>query len=150
MKEQETILADWKRRGLRLTRTRRSLVMVFLERAAPLAAAHILRDLAKQSVKVNKTTVYRELERLEGLGLLRSVQLGDRKKYYELAGAEHHHHLVCLACERVQDVDINEQDLVRQEKQCEEEKRFKIVRHALEFFGVCQECQPLTVSNNHV
>lgn len=90
---------------------------------------------------VNKTTVYRELERMRSLRIIESRQLHDRRQYYELASRGHHHHLVCLRCERVEDVDVNERELLLEEQKVSREKNFAIVRHSLEFFGVCTECQ---------
>lgn len=90
---------------------------------------------------VNKTTVYRELEQMQKLGMVESVQLGDRKQYYELTSRAHHHHLVCLSCERVEEVDVDETVLLKEEGKISQEKKFDLLRHSLEFFGVCLRCR---------
>lgn len=128
-------------RGLRLTRTREAFVGIFSASRAPLSVPEILRALGKIGVIVNKTTAYRELERLEKSGIVESVRLGDRKRYYELASRDHHHHLVCVGCERVEDIDMDEQELVSQERKAGRERGFAILRHSLEFFGLCRDCQ---------
>lgn len=129
---------------LRGTKTRQAVLCLFLRNHAPLSAPHILDELKLQLVRVNKTTVYRELQTLETLGIIQSLMLQDRKQYFELATREHHHHLVCIQCEDVTDVDFSETVLSRQERGFFQEKNFKVLRHSLEFFGLCQKCQKLS------
>jgi len=140
MDERELTLT-FKKAGLRLTGPRKAFASVLLEATQPLSAKTILEKLKGKQIIVNKTTVYREIERLEKLGMLRSIELGDRQKYYELSSLGHHHHLVCLECDQVEDVDLNETLLLRQEKKFTEERNFKVLHHSLEFFGLCQKCQ---------
>jgi Fur family ferric uptake transcriptional regulator len=99
-----------------------------------------LRELRKNKQAVNKTTIYRELERLQSIDLIRTVQLGDRAQYYELTARGHHHHMVCLRCEHVEDVDMDEKTLLAEEKKVSREKGFTVLRHSLEFFGLCKMC----------
>jgi Fur family transcriptional regulator, ferric uptake regulator len=52
------------------------------------------------------TTVYRSLESLVSLGLVQAVDLGDGERRYEVVEpGEHHHHLVCRACNRSTHLD---------------------------------------------
>lgn len=141
MEKLQEILDIWQGEGVRLTSTRKVFAEVFSRSLIPLSVADILEEFRTMKKSVNKTTVYRELERMEILGIIHRVQLGQRKHYYELASREHHHHLVCLRCERVEDVDVNEKELRAEERKVSDEKNFSIVRHSLEFFGVCLECQ---------
>lgn len=141
MNDTEEIFAFWRARGLRLTKTRRAFAELFSRSPAPLSVPDILCELRRMRVAVNKTTVYRELERMQQLGIIEGRQLGDRKQYYELVSRGHHHHLVCLRCERVEDADVDETGLLLEERKVSREKNFAIVRHSLEFFGVCTECQ---------
>lgn len=141
MDHEAKIFSEMKRLRLRLTRTRRAFVAVLLGAATPLSASHILARLEQDGLRVNKTTVYREIERLEQLGIIVGVELGDRQKYYEYTLTAHHHHLVCTKCERIEDVAVDERALMVQEKAMAHEKHFRILRHSLEFFGLCWQCQ---------
>ncbi|MFZ2187094.1 MAG: Fur family transcriptional regulator [Candidatus Moraniibacteriota bacterium] len=143
MQYTEEILTVLKAHHLRLTKTRKALLQVFFRYETPLSAQDILHELPKTYRVVNKTTVYRELERLQKIGIISVVQLGDRRQYYELASREHHHHLVCLRCEQVEDVDMDEAKLLAEEKKVSREKNFAVLRHSLEFFGFCEHCQSL-------
>lgn len=144
MHTQEEILAVWRSHTVRLTKTRTALAQLFAEARAPLSVPDIVRVLCLGGREVNKTTVYRELERMQNIGIIASVHLGDRRQYYELALNDHHHHLVCVRCERVEDIAVDEKNLLAQEARVSCEKNFTSVRHALEFFGVCKMCHSVT------
>lgn len=137
----EETIAILKNNHLRLTKTRKALVEIFLRNETPLSVSDILCTLSSMDRRVNKTTVYRELGQLQSKGIVGAVRLGDRKQYYELASREHHHHLICLQCERVEDVDMDEEKLFAEEKRASHEKGFAVLRHSLEFFGLCKACQ---------
>lgn len=140
MKQVEEIFRVLRSYGLRLTTARRAFVMLLVASRTPLSVSEILAALHAEKSSVDKTTVYRELERMQKLGIVESVQLGGRKRYYELASRAHHHHLVCVRCNQVEDVDMNEQVLLSQEQKARREKKFTVLRHSLEFFGLCGKC----------
>lgn len=140
MENENMIIAVLREHHLRLTKTRRALLELFLRTHTPLPAPKILRALAKVSVRVNKTTVYRELDRLVQVGLIHGIQLQDRVQYYELADRTHHHHLVCTLCHGITDVEINESTLLARAEQLSREIGFRITTHAVEFYGQCAGC----------
>lgn len=111
-----------------LPKTRSKIIDILNKSNAPISALDLLTK-----IKVNKTTIYRELFFLLGSGLINEVDFGDKKKRYELKDQKHHHHLVCLNCKTVVDVNIKES--------FNTPKDFKVIRHNLEFFGLCSSCQ---------
>lgn len=137
----EEIIQILKQSKLRFTKTRLSLLQIFFQNEEPMAVSTLLSVLSDMERKVNKTTVYRELEQLESKGIIRAVHLGNRRTSYELALREHHHHLICLLCECVEDIDMNEEMIAREERIVKEKKGFMITKHALEFYGYCRMCQ---------
>lgn len=76
-------------------------------------------------------------------GIIEMIQLGERKKRYELKRETHHHHLVCTKCRTIDDIELDEGGLHPHEKAIKAKKRFKVTRHALEFFGLCAKCQTI-------
>lgn len=114
---------------MRLTKARSKILDILKNAQHPLSASDFV-----DKVKVNKTTIYREFDFLIEKGLVEEVDFGDRKKRYELKGSsDHHHHLVCLDCKDVSNVTIEENFQIP--------KDFKVVKHSLEFFGLCANCQ---------
>ncbi len=133
------ILAKLKETGARLTKTRQKLLEIFESHAAPLAELELRKKMAHAGVKVNKTTIYRELHNLKIQQIVREVEFGDGKKRFEINHG-HHHHAVCTNCERVEDIEVGH-DVEQLEKQLAKTKKFHVVNHSLEFFGLCRQCQ---------
>lgn len=88
-------------------------------------------------LKVNKTTVYRQLDKLVQNGVVQEINFGDGKKRYELAG-RHHHHLICDSCGKI--IDIDNCFPENFEKTVKIKNGFEIKRHSVEFFGLCSQC----------
>ncbi len=136
----QEILSILRKQGMRLTRTRSILLDLFLENHQPLSALILKQALKKRGHDVNKTTVYRELERLEKVGILHSIRLQDRKQYFELVSRGHHHHLVCLECDQVLDIAFQDASLLKQAEVLSKKVNFLIATHAIEFYGKCRSC----------
>lgn len=126
--------------GFRVTPIRGKMVETFASNDAPISAPDLINTFKVLRIKVNKTTIYRELDFLISKGLLKEIEFGDGKKRYELETGRHHHHIVCLICKKIEDVDL-ETDLSSEEKKLEKKTGFKIDSHSLEFFGYCKNCQ---------
>lgn len=137
----ETVLATLKDAGFRMTAARMAIVEAALSAGAPVSARDIVVALSRQHVRANITTVYRELEFLREQGVLTPVSLIDGVQRYEPADLDHHHHLICLSCERIQDVVVPHQELHAAERQIEHSHNFTVMRHALDFYGQCSNCR---------
>ncbi|MBP5993305.1 MAG: transcriptional repressor [Candidatus Moranbacteria bacterium] len=125
-------------RGLRETRARVAILGVFLSAPSPVSVPDVFLALADIGQVFNKTTLYRELEFLAAEGIVSGALSLGSCQYYELA-REHHHHLVCTSCGTIQDIEARE-DLCRFEHELWHEKGFRVARHSMEFFGICQKC----------
>ncbi|MDP3964878.1 MAG: Fur family transcriptional regulator [bacterium] len=133
------IIENLKRRGFRETPVRFRLLELLSNSSTPLSVPEIIGKLSQQNLKPNKTTLYREIDFLMNQDILVEVRLHDRKKRYEIT-QQHHHHLVCLKCDSITDIKLK-QDLGREETRLAKRFNFAIERHALEFFGYCNNCQ---------
>lgn len=133
------LYALFQEKKLRLTQARRGLIALLTTSPAPLPVAQILQRLKRAGVAVDKTTVYRELAAWGKLGLVEKFRLADSEVSYELR-RKHHHHLVCLNCEKVENITLDEKKLKKEEARARAEKKFLTLRHSLEFFGLCKTC----------
>lgn len=129
-----------KKSGERITPVRRTLLENFCNHPKPQTPQELLAYLEKKGLMANKTTVYRQLEILVQIGLIQEINFSDRSKRYELASKDHHHHLICQNCKKVEDINLHS-DLDKQEKKIWQKNRFKVLQHSLEFFGLCSKCQ---------
>jgi Fe2+ or Zn2+ uptake regulation protein len=133
------IVFNLQRKGNRITRTRKKIIEIFSGETKPISAKNLLKMLSTES-KVNKTTVYREIEFLLRQNLIQQVFIDPKEIFYESTGLEHHHHFVCNNCGSLENVYLG-RELEKTERKLELEKKFKIEKHSLEFFGLCANCK---------
>jgi Fur family transcriptional regulator, ferric uptake regulator len=104
----ETMTEDWREKlrgsGYRLT-PQRELILRAVETLGHATPDEVLAKVREQSSAVNVSTVYRTLEVLEELGLVRHAHLSDRAPTYHSVDDHEHFHLVCRNCHRVISVD---------------------------------------------
>lgn len=129
-------------KGERITDVRREIISILSLSTIPLSPLQLQKNLLKKGLIVNKTTVYRQLAQLTEHGAVHQVRLQGRAMFYELTEDNHHHHLVCVRCKKILDINFKE-DLDRQEKIIAQKKQFRVIYHSLEFFGLCKNCQRL-------
>jgi len=105
--------------------------------AAVAAGQHqSLEGIRARCPEVGIVTVYRTLDLLSGLGLVRRLDLGEGPRY-ELA-EDHHHHLVCEACGSVTEFERCPLDL---RSLPEVGGDFEVSAHSLEVYGTCAGCR---------
>ena len=97
---------------------------------------------------INVVTVYRLVNLLVEMGLLRRIEFGQGYFRYERAesqDADHRHHLVCENCGRIEDFH-GCADLAPLTARVASESGFNIARHQLELYGTCAACQTPTAA----
>ncbi len=124
----------------RLTEQRKKILKVFLKYKEKHFNAEELSDILKnRDENIGLATIYRNLELFHRLGILKQLDFNDAFKYYELNLIEkHHHHLICINCDRI--IEFNDKALGDFEKKLEDEYGFQIKDHIIKFYGICQNC----------
>jgi len=101
----------------------------------------LLFRLRRKHHPVSRATIYRTLKHLTDSGLLRQVDLGRSRAFFEHApGRQHHEHLVCIGCGKV--VEFSTVTIEKLQTLVCEEFNFKPVRHTYQILGYCEACQP--------
>ena len=94
--------------GFTWTRPRAAVLRVLASAGTPLKVEEIHERVGSAAAgrAVNLSSVYRTVNLLHGLGLVHRTRLGEGALRYELAEVfrGHHHHFVCEACGRIEDV----------------------------------------------
>lgn len=130
--------------GWRITNVRRALLEILVVHHKPLSVADILEATTRRGLEPNKTTVYRELERLKEEGIIREVLIDGKAQYVELIDeADHHHHLICTNCKRVEDFDPShevEKKIDELTALVQKKTNFGEISHSVDFFGKCKRC----------
>ena len=104
---------DWQRvlreKGYRLT-PQRELVLHAVDALGHATPEDVLAKVREQSAAINISTVYRSLELLEELGLVRHTHITDRTPTYHSKVTPDHVHLVCRGCGAVLEAAPSEFD----------------------------------------
>ncbi len=99
--EFETTLRE---RGHRVT-PQRQLVYEAIERLGHATPEEVLNEVQRTASGINLSTVYRTIDVLEEVGLVRHAHLGHGSPTFHIADDSHHMHLVCRDCGKVIEVD---------------------------------------------
>lgn len=135
MSDLEQISLKLEARGYRVTPSRRAVIAAVLSRTGHFTAD----ELAVRCRGAGRATVFRTLRLLTELGAVCRVLLEDGSMRYLVSERGHHHHLVCTACGRVQDLDACAiSDVVRDLSAA---TGFEVDGHWLELYGRCAECR---------
>ena len=125
--------------GVRLTGPRREIAALIAKRNGHFTAADLIADARKRRLGVGRATIFRLLDLLTEQGLVERVDLPDGRHAYVPCEPSHHHHLVCVACGAIAEVDDCGIDTVTAE--AARRSGFEIQSHRLELFGRCPRCK---------
>ena len=123
----------------------KNLILDFLKQNSDkhLPADEIFNQLSQKDAKIGVATVYRNLKRLEDLGVIEKLYgiNGNAPSYKVLRhSCEHsHHHLICKKCNAI--IDFEDDLLESIEKIIQLTKDFTITDHKVVFYGVCSKCK---------
>ncbi|CAN5668089.1 MAG: transcriptional repressor [Acidimicrobiia bacterium] len=144
----ERILERLRESGGRVTSARRLIVEAMLAGGDHhLTAADIVEIVRRDDPVFHESTVYRTLERLTELGIVRPVQLVPGATVFHLVeNAHRHNHLVCDDCgtiieARVDLLDVLASDVARNH-------RFTLQTEAAPLHGRCEACQHADAASN--
>lgn len=122
--------------GLRLT-PQRQLILRAVEELRHATPDEVLGHVRSQVSSVNASTVYRTLEVLEELGLVRHTHLSDRAPTYHSTVEHEHVHVVCRRCQAVRSYDP---EVVQPLVDTLAADGFVVDVGHLAIFGVCGDC----------
>ena len=123
--------------GYRLT-PQRELILAAVDTLGHATPDEVLAEVREHAQAVNASTVYRTLEVLEELGLVRHAHLRDRAPTYHTVTDHEHFHLVCRNCQRVVSVDPHMLDQLATDLRASH--GFVVDVGHLTVFGACEEC----------
>ena len=116
-----------KKKGLKVTKHRNSLLEVLEIENQPLTAEDIFLKLKEQGISINLSSVYRILDTLVDNNLINKYVLGDTNKtFYEINTLKHKHHLVCTSCKKI--FPLENCPLSKYESELEDNLDFEITK----------------------
>jgi len=135
-------LDELKNTGLKATGPRLKILEVFQSaNQRHLSAEDVYRLLIDDKADIGLATVYRVLMQFEQAGLLLRSNFESGKAVYELDAGQHHDHLVCLDCGRVE--EFMDAEIERRQHDIASSRGFKLQEHALALYAHCtrKDCQ---------
>jgi Fur family transcriptional regulator, ferric uptake regulator len=120
-----------------VTSARKDIFKILLNRKAQT----ITEIIAKTTGRVDRVSVYRNIELFEKLGMVHRIHVGWKTKF-ELSDqfVPHHHHLSCLNCGKIIDIE-DEKHIDNFIKEVADKFGFLPRHHEFEITGYCKNCQ---------
>ena len=148
--EQMAIFSGYlKKNKLKMTRQREIVVRTFMRSTGHLSTDELYQLVRRNDKSVGYTTVFRTLKALTDCGLARETDLQDgRTRFEHIYHRPHHHHIVCIECNRA--IEFVSPELETIHDQVVAKYQFLPVRHQLQIFGVCPDCQHKRPSSQDV
>ncbi len=134
-----TTLAALERRGRRRSAARQAVIELLGQQSCCVTAQEIFDELRREGRQVGIASIYRSLEQLTRDGFVQRVDVGAPTSRYEAVqpGGEHHHHLVCADCGKVE--AFADPELERALHKVEGATGYSVA-HDVVLRGVCDDC----------
>ncbi len=123
--------------GFKVTPQRMAIARAVLGSRAHPTADEIFRAVRREFPSISLTTVYHTLDTLKTLGEVTELRLGDSSRFDPNQVA--HHHLICLACGGITDIDREESPMPIPPAVLAE---YEVVDYQVQFTGYCKSCRP--------
>lgn len=131
---------ELKSSGLKATLPRIKILEVF-QRANQrhMTAEDVFKALLAEGADIGLATVYRVLMQFEQAGLLSRSHFESGKSVFELNEGQHHDHLVCLTCGRVE--EFFDAEIEKRQRSVAQSRGFELHDHSLALYAACVKPQ---------
>ena len=127
---------ELKSTGLKATMPRLKILEIFQSgKQRHMTAEDVFRVLLEERSDIGLATVYRVLTQFEQAGLLNRSNFESGKAVYEINEGQHHDHLVCLDCGRVE--EFYDAEIEKRQQDVAQAKGFQIADHSLSIYAHC-------------
>ena len=131
-----TQVDELKSSGLKATLPRIKILEVFQHtQRRHMTAEDVYKTLLGEGADIGLATVYRVLMQFEQAGLLTRSNFESGKSVFELNEGQHHDHLVCLSCGRVE--EFFDDQIEQRQRAIALERGFEIHDHSLALYARC-------------
>jgi Fur family ferric uptake transcriptional regulator len=127
--------------NMRLT-SQRQIILEELKKVKSHPTADEMYDMVRKRLpRIGLATVYRNLELLAKLGIIRKLEVDGKQKRFD-GDISPHYHIRCIKCNQVDDIFIKmDRGLEKSAASCCD---YKILDHHVQFSGICSKCLPKT------
>lgn len=104
-----------------------------------LSAEDVYKQLIQNEEEIGLATVYRVLTQFEEAGLVVRHHFEGGHSVFELATEEHHDHVVCVKCGRVE--EFIDEEIEARQAAIAKRLGFELTDHKLNMYGLCPDCR---------
>jgi Fur family zinc uptake transcriptional regulator len=122
-------------KGWRITEQRKSMATLFAEAEGYLSPKDVYEYMRIPYPGVSFDTVYRNLRLLSEMGVLEQFYFNEGLKFRASCLKHHHHHLICVTCERTLTFDFCPMQFISNLP-----GDYQLLNHRFEVFGTCPDC----------
>ncbi len=137
--EFEATLARLREQGERMTHPRRKVMEVLTRSGDHLTVGDVQAHLREAGEEMDAATIYRVLQWLKRVGLISQTDLGGEAIVYQVINDHRHHHLVCLSCGAIAEMEDRALDTLRRALRRDYDFEPRIDHLAI--FGLCRHCR---------
>lgn len=129
---------EQKLKKLRHSKNRDCVISILSKSKVPISIENIFYKVKEINEGISLSTVYRIMNKLIDLGIVRKSAMDGDTTLYELAGNGHHHYIICTKCKKMAILDSC--PISEIEKKISEDTGFFITEHSYEIYGECKDC----------
>jgi Fur family transcriptional regulator, ferric uptake regulator len=139
MRARQRFLEFLAHKNLRLTGQRRAIIETVFSTQEHFTAEQLLEWSRRRDKSVSRATVYRTLPLLTESGLVREMDFGKERKFYDPNYAERprHNHIICQDCGKI--VEFESEKIEQLENEISGRLGFSVRAHRLQITASCEE-----------
>jgi Fur family ferric uptake transcriptional regulator len=131
---------ELKKAGLKVTLPRLKVLQILQEdQNRHLGAEDVYKLLLESGEDVGLATVYRVLTQFEAAGLVARHHFEGGHSVFELAEEDHHDHIVCVTCGKVE--EFHDEVVESRQRDIALEMGYTLKDHSHYLYGECKNCQ---------
>ena len=132
---------DLKNAGLKVTVPRMKILQILENQLDDrhLTAEKVYKILINENEEIGLATVYRVLTQFEAAGLVTRHQFEGGNSIFELAKGDHHDHILCIKCGKVD--EFSDEVIETRQKEIANQLGYQLTDHGLYLYGYCPKCK---------
>jgi len=132
---------DLRNAGLKVTLPRVKILEILEKQVDEhhLTAEKVYKILLSENEEIGLATVYRVLTQFEAAGLVTRHHFEGGNSIFELAKGDHHDHILCMKCGRVD--EFTDEFIEARQKEIAQKLGYELTDHGLYLYGFCPKCR---------
>lgn len=132
---------------IKYSRQREAILSLLKASELPLTLVQIRERLQAGGIRVDLSTIYRNLDTMVNKNLIRlTYHMENSQNTYDYNRHDHRHYLICQNCHKI--TVLESCPLHHYEEEIEDNLHYKILGHQLELYGICPDCQAIMSRSN--